>query len=158
MQQCGGFKLQMKTKDQAEQVFPIIKEEISSYECWSESLMMTENTISIDPDVHIATCDYPGVVVNFCKAIASAHPDFEYSIEASCSDDEGNYSCSEKGYLRNGKFNHIINTTELADNWDDFDPDDIDAMLNAFDEGEENESTEEIVGEALNGVMQFKSL
>lgn len=148
MYESGNMTLTFKNKKQAETVFPFIKEFLNNTdECeeWRDALELEDKVIKVEYDVYIPTYVYEDLVRQICKKIAAMHHDYEFVTSAYGGDDEGYFDQTEEGFLKDGKFEHIIRTTGESDEaYEDYDEDDT-----------EKELVITITGELVDGEMKF---
>lgn len=151
MYESAGMTLTFKNKEQAETVFPFVKDFLDIEECedWRNALELKENVIKVEYDVYIPTYIYEDLVRELCQEIAAMHPDYEFVTSAGGGDDDGIFAQDENGFLKDGKFEHIIRTTGESDEaYEDYDED-------YDDDDTEKELVITITGELVDGEMKF---
>ena len=158
MQESGNLKITFANQEQAAAVYPEVKELLSDYKYWSEALALEENIIKVEYDIHMYTCDYPGLVLGICKEIVSKDASIEFDVKADCADDEGIYNCIEKGYFKGQVFYFESDTTTIKE--PDFDTPNFDEMgeeeladWDPFEDVEEQTETVIIKGKIVDGKL-----
>ena len=152
MYESGNMSLTFKKKEQAEMVFPLVKEFLNNTdECeeWADELKLDGKVIEVDGDVYIPTYVYEDLVRQICKKIAESHPDYEFNTLANGADDDGFFMQNETGFLKDGKFEHIIRTTgESEEEYEDYDED-------CDEDSDEKDLVTTITGKLVDGKMTF---
>ena len=76
--------------------------------------------------MYIPTYVYEDLVRQICKKIAETHPDYEFNTLANGADNYGFFMQHETGFLKDGKFEHIIRTAgESEEEYEDSDGKDL---------------------------------
>ncbi|MBQ7088861.1 MAG: hypothetical protein IJN04_04385 [Clostridia bacterium] len=158
MQENGNLKITFANNEQAAAAYPIVEKALKNYKWWSKALECIENVIRVEPDIHMSTSNYPGLVLDICKDIASQNINTEFTVEANCGDDEGFYYCGEEGYFKQQMFFFESTTTTTTMEEPDFDEMDEDDLIDwdPFDSAEEQTETVITKGKVVDGKLIFE--
>lgn len=161
MYESGNWRLTFKYRKHAEEVFLFVKNALSDYESWCNALELEENTIKVEYDVYMPTCDYRNLLLGICIDLAESYPDYEFTSKSDCSDDECYLSFDECGSFENGVFNYesrVLSCEGIEPDFiEDSVPEDFDFEELEDEYSPDKELIETIVGKFIDGKIKYTS-